>query len=165
MDPESTNSLHLLERRLALMRQLAGSLEQVQTVVVRSDLRGIDAHTIRQQELCEALAQLEAEAVGQSLQTLTPNQPNHRKDKMGMLSEDGGVSSEVRQRCMSLAQELTQMELQVSQLNRVYGALLRRAQRTLEVFMRVLASSASTYSLPKCTPAIGEATLQEVSHV
>jgi len=164
MDPESTNSLDLLERRLALMRQLAGSLEQVQTAVVRSDLRGIDAHTVRQQELCEALAQLEAEAVGQSLYRSTPNQSGG-KDKMGMLSEDDAFSSEVRQRCTNLAQELTQIELRVSQLNRVYAALLRRAQRTLEVFMRVLASSANTYSLPKCAPAIGEATLQEVSHV
>jgi FlgN protein len=159
MDPESTNSLHLLERRLTLMRQLAGSLELVQTAVVRSDLRGIDAHTIRQQELCEALAQLEAEAVSQSLQTLTPNESGHRKPRIGMLLEDGVISSEVRQRYTNLAQELTQIELRVSQLNRVYAALLRRAQRTLEVFMRVLASSANTYSPPKCALAIGEATL------
>jgi hypothetical protein len=50
MDQELTTSLQLLERRLALMRDLANSLEQVQSAVVRSDLGGINGHTARQGE-------------------------------------------------------------------------------------------------------------------
>jgi len=50
MDQELTTSLQLLERRLALMRDLANSLEQVQSAVVRSGLGGINGHTARQGE-------------------------------------------------------------------------------------------------------------------
>ena len=63
MDQGLNLSFELLQRRLALMRDLANSLEQVQTAVVRSDLGGITGHTVRQGELCEALRQLESEAV------------------------------------------------------------------------------------------------------
>jgi hypothetical protein len=56
-------SCELLERRLALMRELANSLEQVQSAVVRSDLAGIDGHTVRQRELCEALRWMQGEAL------------------------------------------------------------------------------------------------------
>lgn len=56
-------SCELLERRLALMRELANSLEQVQSAVVRSDLAGIDGHTVRQRELCGALRWMQGEAL------------------------------------------------------------------------------------------------------
>lgn len=160
MDQELTTSLQLLERRLALMQDLANSLEQVQTAVVRSDLGGINGHTARQGELCEALRQLESEAVQirNPIGGVLPKQ-----NIWAQLPED--VSPQVRERWQTLAQELTQVELRVVQLNRVYGALLRRAQRTLSIFMRVLASSANTYTPPECRPASAPSRLQELSHV
>jgi len=163
MDQELTTSFDLLERRLALMRELASSLEQVQTAVVRSDLSKIDSHTVRQQELCETLRQLEAEALGRPPYNLISDQS--RKQKIWAQLPQDGVSPLVRLRWKTLAQDLTRVETRVSQLNQVYGALLRRAQRTLQIFMRVLASSANTYAPPKCAPAIAQSSLQEVSHV
>jgi hypothetical protein len=182
MDPELTNSWDLLQRRLALMRQLASSLEQVQTAVVRSDLCGIDGHTVRQRELCEALGQLEAEALGQSFlrstrssipsasgkgNTGTGNDEQNDKnnDKAGMLWGDAAVSPEIRQRWESLALQLNQAESRVNQLNKVYAALLRRAQRTLQIFMRVVASPENTYSAPKGVHVMAPSTMQEGSHV
>ena len=161
MDQELKPSFELLERRVALMRELANSLEQVQTAVVHSDLRGIDGHTVRQQELCESLRQLEREALG----FRTPVEDQSRKLNLWAQLPGDAVSSQVRERWQTLAQELTQVEMRVSQLNRVYGALLRRAQRTLQIFMRVLASSANTYTPPKCAAAIAPSTFREVSHV
>jgi flagellar biosynthesis/type III secretory pathway chaperone len=163
MDQELTTSFGLLERRLALMRELASSLEQVQTAVVRSDLRGINGHTARQRELWAALRQLETEALGRPPRN--PIAEQSREQKIWVQLPEDAVSPQVRQRWKALAQELTQVEMRVSQLNQVYGALLRRARRTLQIFMRVLASSAITYAPPKREPAIAPSTFPEVSHV
>jgi len=161
MDQELNPSFELLERRLALMRGLATSLEQVQTAVVRSDLRGIDGHTLRQRELCESLRQLESEALG----FRNASEGQHQKVNIGAQLPEDAVSPQVRERWQTLSRELSQVEMRVGQLNRVYGALLRRAQRTLQIFMRVLASSANTYAPPKCAAVIIPSTHQEVSHV
>jgi flagellar biosynthesis/type III secretory pathway chaperone len=163
MDQELNTSFNLLERRLALMRELASSLEQVQTAVVRSDLSKIDGHTIRQRELCETLRRLEPEVLARTPYNRVSDP--YREHKIWVQLPDDRVSPEVRQRWNRLAQELTQVETQVCQLNQVYGALLRRAQRTLQIFRRVLAGSANTYAPPKCAPAIAPSSLQEVSHV
>jgi hypothetical protein len=151
----------LLERRLALMRGLANSLKQVQAAVVHSDLGGIEGHTLRQRELCDALRQLEAEALAGSPQN--PMGGERRKQKSWAGSAQDAVSPPVRQRWEALDQELIEVEMKVSQLNRVYGALLRRAQRTLQIFMRLRASSANTYTPPKGARA--PSPLQEASHV
>jgi flagellar biosynthesis/type III secretory pathway chaperone len=158
MNQELTTSCELLERRLAMMRELAHSLEQAQTAVVRSDLGGINGHTARQRELCEALRQLETEAA-----RCPPRNPSGKS--IWVQLPENAVSSQVRERWQTLTQELTQVEMQVDQLNRVYGALLRRAQRTLQIFLRVLASSANTYAPPKCAAAMVPSTFREVSHV
>jgi hypothetical protein len=164
MDQELTASFELLTRRRDLMRELADSLQQVQTAVVRSDLRGINGHTARQRELCEALRQLASQAFE------PPDCRGSRPRKTWVRLPEGVVSLEVRQRWTRLTEELTEVEMQVSQLNQVYGALLKRAQRTLQIFLRVLASSANTYAPPKWEPAIPEPVipgpaLQAVSHV
>jgi hypothetical protein len=161
MDQELNPSFELLGRRLALMRQLASSLEQVQNAVVRSDLRGIEGHTARQREICEALRHLENEALESSPREAGFGESGKR-NIWTQLSEDA-VSLQVRQDRKTLTQDLAQVEMRVIQLNQVYGALLRRARRTLQIFGRVLASSANTYALPK--PEIPRSTLQEVSHV
>ena len=163
MNQELTTSFELLERRLALMRELASSLEQVQNAVVRSDVPGIDGHTVHQRQLCQALGQLESEALRHPPCTATAGKS--RNQMVGMQLPENTVSPLVQQRWKMLAQELIQVEIRVSQLNQVYGALLRRARRTVQIFNRVLTSSALTYAPPKPEPAIVQSTFQEVSHV
>jgi hypothetical protein len=163
MDEELTISFSLLQRRLALTRELASSLEQAQNAVVRSDLRGIEGHSALQRELCEALRQLESEARGQLPRSPVADESGQQQSWV-QLPEDA-VSPLVERRWKVLAQELSQVEMRVRQLNRAYGALLRRAQRTLQIFLRVLASSGNTYAPPKCAPASAPSALREVSHV
>jgi hypothetical protein len=163
MNHELTTSIELLQRRLLLMRELAGSLEQSQTAVVRSDVDGMDGQTVRQRDLCEALRCLEIEALESSSPHPIAGEP--RKRQIWIQVPEHAVSPGVRQRCKGLAEELVEVEMRVRQLNQVYGALLRRAQRTLQIFMRALSSSANTYAPPKCVPAIAQSSLQEVSHV
>jgi hypothetical protein len=144
------------------MRELANSLEQVQPAVVRSDLRGIEGHTARQRELCQTLRQLESEAQALPLRNRIADRSRNQKI---WARPDDAVCPQVRQRWKTLAQELTQVETQVAQLNRVYAALLRRVQRTLQIFVRVLESSANTYVPPKCAAAIAPSRLREATHV
>jgi hypothetical protein len=161
MDQELTTSFELLERRLALTRELTVSLEQIQGAVVRSDLPGINGHTMRQGEICEALRQLEFEALQHPPCTVIASKS--RNQKVGMQLPEDAVSPLIQQRWKTLAQELNRVEMRANQLNQIYGALLRRARRTVQIFNRVLDSSAITYTPPK--PAIAESTFHEVSHV
>jgi hypothetical protein len=163
MAQELTTSFELLERRLALMRELAISLKQVQSAVVQSDLQGIGGRTSQQRELCEALRQLEFEALRHPPCTVGAGES--RNQKIGMQLPEDAVSPLVQQRWKTLGQELIQVEIRVSQLNQVYGALLRRALRTVQIFNRVLESSAITYAPPTPEPAMIQSNFQEARHV
>jgi len=163
MDQEFTPVFDLLKRRLALMRQLAVSIEQVQSAVVHSDRSAIDCYSAEQRGICEALHQIEIEALGRTLDSPLDGASRERKNRVRL--PEGAVSPQLQQRWQALAKELGEVETRVGQLNRVYGALLRRAQRTLQIFMRVLANSANTYAPPKCAATIAPSTLRDLSHV
>lgn len=77
MDAELGGSFDSLERGLALMQELANSLEQAQTAVLHSDLAEIERHSARQQEICDALRQRDAEASpsGSSAASGDPSRP------------------------------------------------------------------------------------------
>jgi hypothetical protein len=163
MDQEFRPVFELLQRRLALMRQLAVSLELVQSAVVHSDRSAIDGYSAEQRGICEALRQIEIEACGRTLHSPLGSGSSEQKNRVRL--PEGAVSPQLQQSWQALSNELSEVELRVSQLNRVYGALLRRAQRTLEIFMRVLANSANTYAPPKCAATIAPSTMQDLSHV
>lgn len=163
MNQELTTSFALLERRLLLMSELSASIEQAQHAVLRSDLPAMDGSAVRQGEICEALRQLESEALQHP--PCTAKADKSRSSRLGMQLPQDVVSPLVRQRWKTLAQELTQVEARVSQLNHIYAALLRRARRTLLIFNRVLASSANTYAPPKPEMAMVQPSFQEIRHV
>ena len=97
------------------------------------------------------------------LRAQNPMGGERRKQRSWTGSAQDAVSPPVRQRWEALDLELIEAEMQVSHLNRVYAALLRRAQRTLRIFIRLRASSANTYTPPKGARA--PSPLQEASHV
>jgi hypothetical protein len=136
------------------MRELAHSLALAQTAVVRSDLVGMQGQTSKQQQLCEQLSQIGIQAPTEfPCEAQLPIAPaGWTRLPENLASPLGG------ERWNSLVNELTQVELQVAALNRTYGALLRRARRTVEIFCRVLATSGVTYAPPQPTgsTALGE---------
>jgi hypothetical protein len=146
MDHALYLSFERVERRLALMRELAGTLEQAQAALLASDLQRIEEHTARQRELCDALRLLEAPATSPGKDVLhEPTGPDLPK---------ASLPPELHERWSALSQELAQVQSRVGHLNRVHAALLRRAQRALAIVSRLLASSAVTYTLPQpATPA------------
>lgn len=130
-----------LERQIALMRELAGSLERAQAAVLSSDIRQISAQTLRQQRLCEELQRQAGRMSRQNGLAVAPMAtPTAPVDAYPLLP------TSARQR--SLLAELRETGKLVERLNRDYAALLRRARRTVDIFCRVLASSAITYLPP-----------------
>jgi hypothetical protein len=127
-------------RKLALMRSLASSLQHAQTAIVRSDLQQLQRQTAEQDRLCQQLRRLD-------LPRPEVNQPSVLPGPVAA-DEPGD----------DLARELVRVELQVMELNREYGALLRRARRTVEAFCRVIAASEITYLPPKPTATVSTAT-------
>jgi hypothetical protein len=149
MDQHLSSLNELLEWRLALMRELANSLERAQATVLNSDPGQISAQTMRQRELCEELRRLAS--------ALTPQQvpsPAQAEDCIpgSYLSVTAELSA-ARARRKTLLVELADVERRVAHLNRAYGALLQRARRTVDIFCRVLVNSGVTYVPPQAQPA------------
>jgi len=120
-----------LTQKIDLLGQLASSLQQAQAAVARSDMPEVQRQTAHQERLCEQLRQLGQRAQPAPLSTETPP-------------------------CIDrMANQLARVELEVAQLNRAYGALLRRASRTVNIFCRLLAASELTYAVRQATTSGG----------
>jgi hypothetical protein len=147
MDPKLQLAFDRVERRLALMRDLAATLEQAQAAVLAGNLEMIEAHTVRQRDLCEALRQLTISTVSAGGRAMQPPGP-----------EDPAAESPSpkHEQWSALLGELAEVESRVGHLNRVHAALLRRAQRSLAIVSRLLASSEITYSPPAAAGGLGE---------
>jgi hypothetical protein len=116
------SSVHeVLLQRLELLHALADSLGQARAELVTTTPAILDRHTARQRELCRQLHSL------------------------GAGSRDGAHSG----LHAGLADDLQATSRRVADLNRAYGALLRRRRRTVDIFCRVLANSGTTYAAPK----------------
>jgi hypothetical protein len=140
MDQDLSSANDFLERQVALMRELAGSLERAQAAVVNSDVAQICAQTILQQKLCGELQQL-AESV-------SPEHSSPAHMVPATQPADAATLHPLAQRQQSLLTELRKIGKHVEGLNRDYAALLRRARRTVDIFCRVLANSGVTYLPP-----------------
>jgi len=152
MNQASFTSLPTLERRLRLMRELIGSVKRAQTAVVRSELAALEAEIVKQQQLCVALREGEG-GEGDEVSLSGPQFPQKC---------DENLSSSAGERWRTLSSELADAEAEASVVNRAYGALLRRARRTVEIFARVVACSAATYPLPRAACAEGDLAGKEI---
>jgi len=144
MDQDPSPVDELLERRVGLMRELAASLERAQAAILHSDAGQLAAQTMRQQELCEELRRLVPELASGPVFSVA------NVARSVVRTHLAGTLHPARQRQRALLTELLKIETQVADLNRSYGALLRRARRTVDIFCRVLANSGVTY-LPPAT--------------
>lgn len=116
-----SSSSQLLQRRLALLQELADSLELSPALLATASPEKLDQQTAQQLEMCR---QLRALCPGLAGQTQTPIDAR-------------------------LANDLQVIAKRVGDLNRLYAALLRRRRRTVDIFCRVLATSGTTYPAPK----------------
>jgi hypothetical protein len=141
MHQDVSSANDFLERQIALMRELAGSLERAQAAALNSNAGQLSAQTLRQQKLCEELRQLAGKF-----------SPEHSSPTAPMVTPihaaDAATLHSCSQRQQSLLTELRKIGKRVEGLNRNYAALLRRARRTVDIFCRVLANSGVTYPPP-----------------
>jgi hypothetical protein len=140
MDENHSSGHELLQRQVALLYELASSLERAQAAVLNSDFGQIGAQTILQQRLCGELQQLAGKL---SLQSSPPEQTGSAGH-----GAEAATWHPVAERQHSLLAELRDIGKQVEGLNRDYSALLRRARRTVDIFCRVLTNSGITYLPP-----------------
>jgi hypothetical protein len=143
MDQNCSSWNGALEQRIGLMRELGHSLEQARAAILNSDLAELGAQTMRQSELCERWRLL----VSKLSVDLSPP-PTCAVPK----SHGAADPSNHSERRRALLVELAEVEARVNNLNLAYGALLRRARRTVDIFCRVLANSGVTYAQPALRP-------------
>lgn len=125
-----------LEQRIELMRELSRSLEQAQAAILNSNVVELGAQTLRQREICERWRVLISSG---AISSTNP---------AGGKSHDMAKPASERDRRAALLVELAAVEARVKNLNLAYGALLRRARRTVDIFCRVLSNSGVTYAPP-----------------
>lgn len=142
MASDFNSFLERREQRLALVRQLYDLLEQAQQRIVHSDLKALEANTKEQQSICHALGQLNERSV------LAPPGATLTGLVGSGLSQSECPASQAEERWAQLGKELDHIEAQVRQLGRVHATLLRKAHYTVNIFARLLSSSA-TYVPPQ----------------
>jgi len=107
---------------LAATQGLASALSCAQAGLLADDLHTFERQTACQREFCAELRSLHAELAR---------------------AEDPFCNSSAQQ------QALLEAHQEACRQARLYAALLRRARRTVDIFCRVLASSGTTYVVPR----------------
>jgi len=129
---------HSLVLQLSLLDALAQSLHETQSTMFTSDLSSFEAQTDRQLDLCRALqkARLDVNSCAPDRQAIG----------------NGCSHSPATAQHQALENQVRIMEGRVRQLNRIHACLLRRAQRSLAVYRRIVASQSLTYGFENVTP-------------
>ena len=118
----------LIEARLALMRQLANSLEVSQSALVRNDAEMIARGAAHQAELCRRWSHLEAQL---------------RREQENAQSHESSAELTSGKNCQA---EWNQLNDRIRHLTRVHSSLLRHLNRSLAVLARVAESCELTYA-------------------
>ncbi len=145
MEQMGNREFEVLEQRLDLIKRLGWSLEKSIQAVLQSNPGRVILLSGEQRDFCQELHR--------SLQ---------EQDSSTMRCS-GTDSSEVVRRFNELLRRISEAGIMVRRLALLYGALLRRSQRTIDIIYRALASSGATYGLPTESAALR--ILVERSHV
>ena len=124
----------LIEQRLVLLRNLAGSLELSSLALVRNDAEAIARGAAHQAELCWHWNRLEEELRHEA----------ERSSLQPPADASGDISQVERSR--KLQAEWETLEARIRYLTRVHWSLLRHLERSFAVLQRVVYSCAPTYT-------------------
>jgi flagellar biosynthesis/type III secretory pathway chaperone len=122
----------LLERRLALLGDLARALEASTGALVQMDIERIGRTVGDQERLCGEIRSLD-----RGIDAL------QRKCAAGLDTRGEGGALE------ALLERVAKAQAEVRQLNERHAALVRRSRRTLDAMMNFLRSAAPTYANPR----------------
>jgi hypothetical protein len=125
----------LVERRMALVRSLAESLESMTPALVRNDAQAIARGAAHQAELCRQWSDLEA---------ALRRQAALQRTKSPAASSHPPASNHTAQ----LQIEWDALGARIRYVTRVHWSLLRHLERSLAVLQRLVDSCAPTYARP-----------------
>jgi flagellar biosynthesis/type III secretory pathway chaperone len=130
--------MELLERKLALLAELAAALRASTDALVRLDIETIHQSVGNQERLCGEIRSLD--------RGLDALERRWAAELAGR--REGGEMDALFERVASARAE-------VRQLNQRHAALVRRSRRTLDAMLNFLRSAAPTYADPRLggTPA------------
>ena len=123
----------LLELRLAVVGQLAESMEASRLAIVSNDAEAIARGAAHQAELCRQWSRLEDHLRRQSAPLRVRTSPGATDD-----TPDSARSAQ-------LAAEWEKLSARIRYLTRVHSSLLRHMQRSLAVWNHLLVSCEPTY--------------------
>lgn len=119
----STPTASQLEEQIGLLQKLAASLAQAQQALLNSDLHDLNEQTAVQSHLCGQLRRLRTDSEAAKSTTITYPDARWRE----------------------LCARLAQMEKEVRRLNAIHGALLRRAQRSVQITENLFRNALGIY--------------------
>ena len=131
----------LVERRLALVRSLAESLESSSLALVRNDAEAIVRGAAHQAELCRQWSHLENELRREAERSILTSAGATGNSPVVEHSVEGSVEHSAR-----LQAEWETLGTRIRYLTRVHWSLLRHLQRSLAVLNRVVDGCAPTYT-------------------
>jgi hypothetical protein len=143
MAPEVNNYFEVLEKGLAVLRQLARDLQESCTALAGLDLNGIYQHIAHQEYLAEAFCRLDQERKAWELAFAETCGLRDPRDFAHCLSAEIGPEGEKRYR--ALRNEIAASQRAVRQGNRLYAALLARSRQTANALLNGLGSLQVTY--------------------
>jgi flagellar biosynthesis/type III secretory pathway chaperone len=124
--------IELLERRLALMGELAAAVRASTDALVRLDIEKIHQSVGNQERLCDEIRSLD-----RGIDAL------RRKWGAGIAAR--GEVGEID----ALLGRVAEAQAEVRQLNQRHAALVRRSRRTLDAMLNFLRSAGPTYADPR----------------
>jgi hypothetical protein len=134
--------LSLLDRRLCLLRELAQQLVVCRKDFMAMDLEGMHARIAEQEVLCRQIQSLHP-----AIEVLQRTCALHL-DVMQLDDSRNAEDASSAQRLRGVMRDLANAQAEVSRLNRIHAAYLRRSGRTVQMLMNLLANYAFTYARP-----------------
>jgi hypothetical protein len=144
---EAARYLHLIEKRLALVRDLRDVLLKSRDAIVAMNLEETDRRTSEQERLCAQIRATDANlAAAQSARA----QQSGRAKQFGLSwlssqADDPAILVKIRESMGALGE----LQIEVRKINAVNRSLIRRSSRTLNALVNFVNRFAPTYSDPK----------------
>jgi hypothetical protein len=141
---ETQRYIELLKRRVASLRLIAKELRECRESFTKMDLEAIREHVSYQKSLCAEIRALDDESgvLRRQLAAASGLQPQGTSVAAFARLFDADSALQLGQ----VMDDLAVVQNTVRRLNRVYGGLLRRSRRSINVLINVLASCLGTYS-------------------
>ena len=144
---EAARYLYLIERRLALVRELRDVLVKSREAIVAMNLEETDRRTAEQERLCAQIRAVDANLA--AAQAQRAQQPGRAK-QLGLSwvssqADDPAIVTKIREAMAALGE----LQIEVRKINAVNRSLIRRSSRTLNALVNFVNRFAPTYSDPK----------------